>query len=81
MLTVRNVSTGRSSMTPISTIGDHDERALGGDLGAGEHQIKRRHDEAPSGRPFLDGMRSASAGINASARATKKNTMPATTAM
>jgi hypothetical protein len=33
---------------------DHNKRALRCDLGAGQHQIKRSHDQGAEGRPFLD---------------------------
>jgi hypothetical protein len=33
---------------------DHNKRALRRDLGAGQHQIKRSHDQGAEGRPFLD---------------------------
>ena len=53
-VSVRIVNVGRSSSTPIEHDRDHDERALGRDLGTGEHEVKRCHDESRKGRPFLD---------------------------
>ena len=34
--------------------GDHNERALGRDLGAGQHEIERSHQQRAERRPFLD---------------------------